>query len=212
MIMSLRNKSILLVILILILDQAVKIWIKTHMVIGDEYSVFGNWFIIHFTENNGMAFGMEFWGKFGKLFLSLFRLAAIGLIGYYVYQLIKQKASTGLVLGISAILAGALGNLIDSAFYGLIFSDSFTEIAKFFPAGGGYASFLHGRVVDMLYFPIIDTSYPHWFPWVGGQHFVFFSPVFNLADSAITSGVFYLLIFQRKVLLGTANKKEKEVK
>ena len=203
MIMSLRNKSILLVILILILDQAVKIWIKTHMVIGDEYSVFGNWFIIHFTENNGMAFGMEFWGKFGKLFLSLFRLAAIGLIGYYVYQLIKQKASTGLVLGISAILAGALGNLIDSAFYGLIFSDSFTEIAKFFPAGGGYASFLHGRVVDMLYFPIIKDSM---------NNVLFFSPIFNIADSAISVAVGIILIFYRKELNESLEtKKDKNV-
>jgi signal peptidase II len=199
--MSLRNKSILLIFFILLIDQTVKIWIKTHMTIGDEFHVLGNWFIIHFTENNGMAFGMEFWGKSGKLFLSLFRIFAIGAIGYFIYHLIKQKAKTGLILGISAIMAGAIGNLIDSAFYGLIFSDSLVETAKFLPAGGGYSSFLHGRVVDMLYFPIIDTTYPSWFPWVGGQHFIFFSPVFNLADSAITTGVFYLLIFERKLLL-----------
>jgi signal peptidase II len=209
--MSLRNKSILLILLILFFDQAVKFWIKTHMTIGDEYHVFGNWFIIHFTENNGMAFGMEFWGKAGKLFLSLFRIVAISVLGYFIYQLIKQKASIGLVLGVSAIMAGAIGNLVDSAFYGLIFSDSISETAKFLPAGGGYASFLHGRVVDMLYFPIINTNYPEWFPWLGGQRFVFFSPVFNVADSAITTGVFYLLIFQRKVLLGSSEKKEEEV-
>jgi signal peptidase II len=208
--MSLRNKSILLIILILILDQTVKIWIKTHMTIGDEYHILGNWFIIHFTENNGMAFGIEFWGKFGKLFLSLFRIFAIGAIGYFIYHLIKQKASTGLVLGISAILAGAVGNLLDSAFYGLIFSDSMAETARFLPAEGGYATFLHGRVVDMLYFPIINTTYPEWLPWLGGQRFVFFSPVFNLADSAITTGVFYLLIFQRKMLLGTPDTKNEE--
>ncbi len=200
--MSLRNKSIILILLILLIDQVFKVWIKTSMVIGDEFHVFGNWFIIHFTENNGMAFGMEFWGKSGKLFLSLFRVVAIVAIGYYIFQLIKQKANTGLVLGISAILAGALGNLIDSAVYGVIFNDSFTEVARFFPADGGYASFLYGRVVDMLYFPIINTTYPQWFPWVGGHPFVFFRPVFNIADSAITTGVLYLLIFQRKVLFG----------
>jgi signal peptidase II len=199
--MSLRNKSIFLITLILVIDQSVKFWIKTHMTLGEEFHVLGNWFIIHFTENNGMAFGIEFWGKFGKLFLSLFRMVAIGAIGYFIYKLIKQKASTGLVLGISAIMAGAIGNLIDSAFYGLVFNESYVEPAKFLPIGGGYASFLHGKVVDMLYFPIINTTYPNWIPGFGGQPFVFFSPVFNLADSAITIGVFYLLIFQRKALL-----------
>lgn len=205
--MSLRNKSIFLIFIILLIDQVVKIWIKTHMTIGDEIHVFDSWFIIHFTENNGMAFGMEFWGKSGKLFLSLFRIVAIGAIGYYVYQLIKQKANTGLVLGISAIMAGAIGNLIDSAFYGIIFNDSLAEVAKFLPAEGGYSSFLHGRVVDMLYFPIINTTYPSWIPWIGGEPFVFFRPVFNIADSAITTGVLYLLIFQRKVLLGKTDEK-----
>ena len=198
--MSLRNKSILLIFSILLIDQVFKVWIKTNMMIGDEFPVFGNWFIIHFTENNGMAFGMEFWGKSGKLFLSLFRIVAIVAIGYYIYKLIKQNANTGLVLGISAILAGAFGNLLDSAIYGMIFNDSFTEIATLFPAGGGYSSFLHGRVVDMLYFPIINTTYPQWIPWFGGQSFVFFRPVFNVADSAITTGVLYLLIFQRKII------------
>jgi len=206
--MSLRNKSILLIILILFIDQFVKIWIKTHMIIGDEYHVFGNWFIIHFTENNGMAFGMEFWGRTGKLFLSLFRIVAISAIGYFLIKLIKENAKTGFVIGISMIMAGAVGNLLDSAFYGLIFSDSLTEVARFLPSGGGYASFLHGRVVDMLYFPIINTSYPTWLPFVGGKPFIFFSPVFNIADSAITTGVFYLLIFERKHLFGKVEHKE----
>ena len=200
--MSLRNKSILLIFLILLIDQVFKIWIKTHMVIGDEFHVFGNWFIIHFTENNGMAFGMEFWGRSGKLFLSLFRIVAITGIGYYIFKLIKQNANTGLVLGISAILAGAVGNLIDSAFYGVLFNNSYAEVAKLFPAEGGYSTYLYGRVVDMLYFPVINTTYPQWFPWVGGQPFIFFRPVFNIADSAITTGVLYLIIFQRKILFG----------
>ncbi len=206
--MSLRNKSILLIILIIVIDQASKFWIKTNMTLGQEFHVLGNWFIIHFTENNGMAFGLEFWGPFGKLFLSLFRVAAIGVIGYIIYKLIKEKTSTGLVLGVSSIMAGALGNLIDSAFYGLIFNESFTEPAKFLSAAGGYAPFLFGRVVDMLYFPIINTTYPSWIPGVGGEPFVFFSPVFNIADSAITLGVFYLLIFQRKVLLAKTEEKK----
>lgn len=205
--MSLRNKSLLLIAFILIVDQVLKVWIKTHMTIGDEFHILGNWFIIHFTENNGMAFGMEFWGKSGKLILSLFRLVAIGAIGYYIYKLIKQKAPTGLVLGVSAIMAGAIGNLIDSAFYGLIFNESFTEPAKFLPVGGGYAPFLYGRVVDMLYFPIINTTYPSWIPGVGGNPFIFFSPVFNLADSAITTGVLYLIIFQRKAFLAKTEEK-----
>jgi len=178
------------------------------MIIGDEYHVFGNWFIIHFTENNGMAFGMEFWGRTGKLFLSLFRIVAISAIGYFLFKLIKENAKTGFVIGISMIMAGAIGNLLDSAFYGLVFSDSLTEVARFLPSGGGYASFLHGRVVDMLYFPIINTSYPDWLPFVGGKPFIFFSPVFNIADSAITTGVFYLLIFERKHLFGKIEHKE----
>ena len=200
--MSLRNKSILLILLILLVDQLLKFWIKTNMTLGEEIKVAGNWFIIHFTENNGMAFGMEFWGKGGKLFLSIFRIVAIGAIGYYIYHLIKEKASTGLVLGISLILAGAIGNLIDSAFYGNIFNESWTEPAKLFPSEGGYSNFLHGRVVDMFYFPIIYTTWPSWVPWLGGEQFIFFRPVFNIADSAITTGVLYLLIFQNKVLFG----------
>jgi len=199
--MSIRNKSLLLIGIIIVLDQILKVWIKLNMSMGQEYNVLGNWFIIHFTENYGMAFGLQFWGEYGKLFLSLFRITAVIMIGLYIAWLIKHKVSDGLVLGISLIMAGAIGNIIDSAFYGLLFSESgYATPATFLPAEGGYSSFLHGRVVDMFYFPIINTTWPSWVPWVGGQSFIFFRPVFNIADSAITVGVFYLLLFQRKEL------------
>ncbi|MCD4769464.1 MAG: lipoprotein signal peptidase [Bacteroidales bacterium] len=196
--MSLKAKSILLIFLILIADQVFKLIIKTNMVIGEERNVIGNWFILHFIENNGMAFGMELGGKAGKLILSLFRIAAIIGIGWYIRYLRINGASTGLVLSISAIMAGAIGNLIDSAFYGIIFSESYFETAVFFPEGGGYSSFLHGRVVDMLYFPVISGNWPDWSPFRPGQSFIFFRPVFNLADSAVTIGVFSIILFQRK--------------
>jgi signal peptidase II len=168
-----------------------------------EYKI-TNWFIIHFTENNGMAFGMEFSdSRAGKLFLSIFRLAAITGIGYYLWTLVKRKAHPGLIASFALIFAGALGNIIDSAFYGLLFSDSntasyFHEPAKFLPHGGGYAGFLQGKVVDMLYFPLIEGHFPGWFPIWGGEEFLFFRPVFNLSDSSITVGVILILLFQRK--------------
>jgi len=197
--MSIRVKSIILIFLILIADQALKIWIKSTMVVGEERAVLGNWFILHFIENNGMAFGMEAGGKAGKLILSLFRIVAIIGIGWYINYLMKQKATTGLILAISAIMAGAIGNIIDSAFYGVLFSESYFQPAVFFPPEGGYSSFLHGRVVDMLYFPVISGHWPDWSPIKPGQSFIFFRPVFNLADSAVTTGVLIILVFQKKL-------------
>lgn len=196
--MTIGKKSILLILLIIILDQALKIWVKTNMVLGQEYHILGNWFIIHFIENNGMAFGMEIAGKFGKIILSLFRIGAVVGIGWYLIHLIKQKASTGLIITISVIMAGALGNIIDSAFYGMIFSNSYYHVASMFPAEGGYSSFLHGRVVDMFYFPVLKGTFPDWIPFRGGDNFIFFRPVFNIADSSITVGVTLILIFQKR--------------
>jgi signal peptidase II len=198
--MSARTKSLLLIFGILIVDQIVKILVKTNMVMGEEIHVFGNWFRIHFLENNGMAFGVEWGGKTGKAALSVFRMIAIAGISWYLSVLIKKKAHIGLILSVSAIIAGAAGNLIDSAFYGMIFSESFHTPAILFPEGGGYSSFLQGRVVDMLYFPVINTHWPEWSPIRPGQSFVFFRPVFNLADTSITLGVTAILLFQKRFL------------
>lgn len=197
--MSLGKKSVFFIILILVIDQALKIWVKTNMEIGEDIPLFGKWGMLHFIENNGMAFGMEMGGKLGKLVLSVFRIIAIFAIGWFLYSLIEKKTNTGLVLAVSAILAGAVGNIIDSAFYGMIFSESYGHVATMFPPGGGYSSFLHGRVVDMFYFPIIDTTWPDWSPIRPGQSLIFFRPVFNIADSAITCGVISILLFQRKM-------------
>jgi signal peptidase II len=197
--MSLAKKSVLFIFLILLADQVLKIWIKTHMVIGQEYHILGNRGMIHFIENNGMAFGMEMGGKIGKFILSIFRIVAICGIGWYLSSLLKKKASAGLIFAVSAIMAGAIGNMIDSAFYGMLFSESYNQTATFLPPGGGYSSFLLGRVVDMFYFPIINTSWPDWSPIRAGQSLVFFRPVFNLSDSAITCGVFSILLFQKRM-------------
>ncbi len=198
---KLQKKHIpwLVIFLILLLDQTSKFIVKTNMTIGQGIPVLGEWFIIYFIENKGMAFGLEFAGEHGKLILSLFRIVAVGFIGWYIHKLIVQNAHTGLIICISLIMAGALGNIIDSAFYGVLFSESgFGYTAQFLPDGKGYAAFLHGNVVDMLYFPIIQGNFPQWFPFWAGQEFIFFRPVFNIADSAITIGVFILLIFQKK--------------
>jgi len=195
------KKAAIIILLVLIADQVLKIWVKTHMLIGTrgEIHMIGNWFILHFTENEGMAFGMKFGGEFGKIILSIFRIIAVIAIGWYLIKITRKKESIGLVLSISLIFAGAMGNIIDSAFYGIIFSEStFHNVAQLFPAEGGYGTFLHGKVVDMFYFPVIEGYYPDWFPVWGGSEFIFFRPVFNIADSSITVGVFILLIFQRK--------------
>ncbi len=194
---SITIKSIAIILLILIIDQILKIWIKTHMILGQEYDILGNWFIIHFTENNGMAFGIEFWGKNGKIFLTLFRIIAVIGIGWYLKTLIKQNAPKMVVISIALIMAGAIGNILDSIFYGVIFDESFYQIAKFMPRDGGYSAWLQGRVVDMFYFPIFNGHYPSWFPFWANQEFIFFRPVFNIADSSITIGVGYILIFER---------------
>ena len=174
------------------------------MYLGESHTVFGNWFYIHFIENEGMAFGMRLGGSFGKVFLSLFRIIAVILIGWWLYRIIKQKGNTALIVCVSLIMAGAIGNILDSMFYGLIFNDPSgvfgNQVATLFPTGGGYAGFLHGKVVDMLYFPIIETHFPSWFPFYGGQEFVFFSPIFNIADSSITTGVLMLILFSGSYL------------
>lgn len=168
------------------------------MQLGDEIHVFGsNWFIIHFTENEGMAYGMTFGGGYGKLILSLFRIVAVGVIGWYLYKLIKENADKLYIVCMSLIIAGAAGNIIDSAFYGLIFNESYFNVARLFPADGGYSTFLHGKVVDMFYFPIIQSHFPACIPFWGGEELVFFRPVFNFADASISVGVFLLIIFQK---------------
>lgn len=203
--LSKGKKITILIILILLIDQIVKIWIKTHMTLGESFPVFGNWFQIYFIENNGMAFGMQLGGAMGKLLLSLFRIALAGFIIHYIYKLIRAKTPTGILVGVALILVGAIGNIFDSLFYGLIFSEStFTEVSTLFPDGGGYAPFLFGRVVDMLYFPIINTTLPDWFPIWGGEGFVFFRPIFNIADSCITTGVVYMLLFHRRFFISAS--------
>ncbi len=208
--MSKLKKSLSIVVLVLLFDQILKFWIKTHMALGDEFSVMGRWFLIHFVENNGMAFGFEFGGSYGKIFLSVFRLVAIAGIGWYILKLVKKDVSMGFIACVSLIFAGAIGNIIDSAFYGMIFSNSNGQVATLFPAGGGYAAFLHGRVVDMFYFPLFSGVYPSWVPFAGGSDFQFFRPVFNVADSAISIGIFSIIIFYRKQF-HSLDEKEKAV-
>jgi len=189
--------SFVLVLLLLVADQVIKIWVKTHMSLHESIEI-ASWFKISFVENNGMAFGMEIGSK---LFLSVFRIAAVVGLSYYIWLQLRQQAKTGYVILLAVILAGAIGNLVDCMIYGLIFNVSTPySVAEFVSFGDGYAPFLMGRVVDMFYFPLIETDWPDWVPFVGGQHFVFFSPVFNFADACVSVGIVALFIFYRKEL------------
>jgi signal peptidase II len=193
---KIARNAVIIVFLVLLMDQFIKIMVKTHLKEGQEILVLGNWFRIHFVENSGMAFSMELPFESGKLLLSGFRLIAIGFIIYLLRRLIREKYHTGLVYAGAMILAGAIGNMIDSAFYGMIFSGSTHHIATLFP-NRGYTLFLKGNVVDMLWFPIADGHFPHWFPFWKDEPYEFFRPVFNIADSSITIGVAIIIIFQK---------------
>ena len=191
-----------LILLIIFIDQALKFYIKLHYYSGEEHKIVGNWFRLHFVENEGMAWGWKFGGNFGKIVLTLFRLVAVIWGSFLLRDFIRKQYHNGFIICAALIYAGALGNLIDSLFYGLIFEGSnpfAPNLAHLFPKGGGYAGFLHGKVVDMLYFPIITNAhYPTWVPFVGGDEFEFFRPVFNIADASISTGVIAILVFQNK--------------
>ncbi|MFC6875545.1 lipoprotein signal peptidase [Flavobacterium myungsuense] len=193
--MSLRN-AYFLIFIILLVDQASKIYIKTNFVLGEEVNVF-NWFKILFIENEGMAWGTEIPGTYGKLFLTVFRLIAVTAIGYWLWDASHKNASNYLIVAIALILAGAFGNIIDSVFYGIIFDDSHNHLATLF-SENPYGKVFHGKVVDMLYFPIIDGTFPSWLPFWGGTDFKFFNAIFNVADMAISTGVGILIVFNKK--------------
>ena len=188
--------AIAIIVGILVIDQIIKILVKTNMQIGESISVCGSWFQILFIENEGMAFGMSFGGNTGKIILSIFRLLASVGIAWGIVYMVKNNVRKFLIISMSMIFAGAAGNIIDSCFYGLIFNDSTYQVAELFPAEGGYAPFLFGKVVDMFYFPIISATLPDWVPVWGGEHFTFFNAIFNFADAAITIGIFMLIIDQ----------------
>ena len=205
------KQLVLLILLVVIADQALKFYVKLHFYAGEEHVIIANWFRLHFVENEGMAWGWKFGGDIGKIILTLFRLVAVIWGSFLLRDFVRKKYHTGFLVCAALIYAGALGNLIDSLFYGIIFEQSnplSQNIARFFPPGGGYASLLHGKVVDMLYFPIITHAhFPNWVPVWGGEEFEFFRQVFNLADASISTGVIVLLLFQNKLMVRPEEKR-----
>ncbi len=201
------KKSIVLIVIILLIDQVSKVYIKTHFQLQDSYEVF-SWFQIFFIENDGMAWGTKISDfisviseRTAKVSLTIFRIVALFGIGYWLYDATKKRAVKTLVIAIALIFAGAMGNIIDSVFYGVLFSDSYNQVATFLPASGGYDTLMHGKVVDMLYFPIIKADLPNWVPFYGGKRFNFFEPVFNIADVAISTGFVMLIVFNKKAFV-----------
>lgn len=190
--------AVLVAVSAIVIDQVIKVAVKLNMYLHESFSVCGDWFYIYFTENKGMAFGMELGGK---LFLTCFRLAAVSLLGYYLYRIIRNtKFPVGYIVSIALVFAGAMGNIIDSLFYGEIFTHSMGRVASLVPFGEGYGDFLYGAVVDMFYFPLFSFDWPEWMPFVGGEHFIFFSPIFNFADACISCSIVSILLFYRNCI------------
>ena len=207
---KLKRNLALITAAILVVDQLVKILVKTHMQIGEDIPLIGTWCHLHFVENAGFAFGTSFGGVTGKYILTLFRVAAVAFIIVLLFKYIQQGQRRPLIYSLTLIIAGALGNIIDCLFYGLIFNESYYNVATLFPPEGGYAPFLQGKVVDMFYFPLFEFDWPLWMPFVGGNHFEFFSAIFNVADSAVTIGVTWLLIDQLFLYIKNSKSKKRE--